>query len=419
MKRQAGVLLHITSLPGRFGTGTLGAPAQLFLDFLADAGFTAWQILPVNPLGEGFSPYQSPASLGINPLLLDPDILVKNGLLLPEELPACTDPEFVDYSYIAAEWDRMLMLATARSGEPNFAEAEFYRQWSSLQAYAHARGIEIIGDLPIYVAPNSKDILANPDLFLQNVVAGCPPDAFSATGQRWNNPLYDWCAMEKDGYQFWISRIAHAKKLFDRIRLDHFRGFVAYWAIPEHAPDASFGQWLPGPGEALFRALFHALGSLPLIAEDLGYITEDVHALRRALHIPGMAVLQFAFDAPESAYLPDRITEDTVCYTGTHDNDTTFGWACADTKQVLRAMKYFQVSNADSLLDAMICAALGSQAQLAVLPMQDLLRQGSRYRMNLPGTANGNWRYRIHAHQLTDTLAAQYYNLLRSTNRLL
>ena len=152
-KRQ-GVLLHITSLPGRFGTGTLGAPAQLFLDFLADAGFTAWQILPVNPLGEGFSPYQSPASLGINPLLLDPDILVKNGLLLPEELPACTDPEFVDYSYIAAEWDRMLMLATARSGEPNFAEAEFYRQWSSLQAYAHARGIEIIGDLPIYVAPN-------------------------------------------------------------------------------------------------------------------------------------------------------------------------------------------------------------------------------------------------------------------------
>lgn len=418
MNRHAGVLLHISSLPGRFGIGTLGAPAYLFLDFLSSSGFSAWQILPINPLGEGFSPYQSPASLRANPLLLDPDILVARGLLSQNELPACIDPTFVDYPYITAEWERMLSLASARSGEADFIEAEFYRQWSALQTYAHARGIEIIGDLPIYVAPNSEDVFENPQLFLQNVVSGCPPDAFSPTGQRWNNPLYDWEAMQKDGYRFWITRMAHAQKLFDRIRLDHFRGFVAYWAIPTDAPDASFGHWMPGPGEALFHALFRAMGRLPLIAEDLGYITEDVHALRRALHIPGMAVLQFAFDTPENPYLPEHITEDTVCYTGTHDNDTTLGWAQSDGTAPRRAMDYFRITHRESLLDAMVCAALASPAQLTVLPMQDLLRQGCRYRMNTPGTTVGNWRYRIHADQLTDKLMEHCYSLLQNTRRL-
>lgn len=417
MKRQAGVLLHITALPGPYGIGTLGAPARRFVDFLAAAGCSAWQVLPVNPPGEGYSPYQSPASQRLSPFLLSPDVLLGLGLLRQNELPPCVPEGLIDYPRVAAEWKRICALAAARANDEAFLERTLLREWLALRDYAHARGIELIGDLPIYVAPQSEEVAEHPALFLRDVVSGCPPDAFSKTGQRWNNPIYNWDAMERDGYRFWIARMRRAMQLFDRVRLDHFRGFCAYWAIPEDAPNASCGRWQNGPGMRLFSALRQALGELPLIAEDLGYITEDVHALRRALHIPGMAVLQFAFDAPNSPYLPERIAEDTVCYTGTHDNDTTLGWARGGGEAVRRAMAYFGVAEPERLCDAMITAALRSRAQLAVLPMQDLLLQDSRYRMNRPGTPTGNWRYRVQERQLSDALAQEMRRKITDAKR--
>ncbi len=416
--RKAGVLLHISSLPGRFGIGTLGECARNFVDFLSAAGFTAWQVLPITPVGASYSPYQSPSSFRGNSLFIDPDILVEKGLLRENELPPVSTLNYVDYPTVVAHNERILSIAATRSGEDDFIECEFSRQWDDLLNYAHSKGIEIIGDLPIYVAPDSDGYNMHPELFLEDAVAGCPPDNFSATGQCWNNPLYDWDALKKTGYDFWIKRMESTFKRFDRVRLDHFRGFAGYWAIPKDAPDASYGEWRKGPGIELFEALEKKLGKLNLIAEDLGTITEDVNELRRALKIPGMAVLQFAFYDANNPYLPENIKEDCVCYTGTHDNNTTLGWIQEGGWHVDTARFLLGANSDDELLDAMINACLNSKAELAVLPIQDILRQGKLARMNVPGVAEGNWIYRLNGDLLTPWLAEEYRNRLAAANRI-
>lgn len=397
MKR-AGVLAHISSLPGKYGIGTLGKCAYNFIDFLSKAGFSAWQMLPINPIGAGFSPYQSPASMLGNPLFIDPDILISKKLI--SKAPSIIDGEFVDYEKVTAEWNSML--ATFNSSD---IQTEFDCEWQDMKAYAHSKGIELIGDLPIYVAPNSLEVKMHPEYFSKDEVSGCPPDAFSENGQKWNNPTYNWDAIANAGFSFWIERVENALLYFDRIRLDHFRGFSAFWSIPKDAPNASFGVWKKGPGVKLFNALKNHFGSLPFIAEDLGYITDDVVALKNEFNLPGMAVLQFAFDSENSPYLPENISENSVCYTGTHDNNTTLGWIREKSPSVLRAYDYFGADDEFSLLDAFVSACLNSKAELAILPIQDILAQDAKYRMNIPGTVSGNWRYRIPDDILTEDLA--------------
>lgn len=413
--RRAGILAHISSLNGRYGIGTLGKCAYDFIDFLNAAGFKAWQMLPINPVGNGFSPYQSPASMRGNPLFIDPDILLQKGLIKKDELPPVSNPEFIDYPEVTKALNKMLPLAASRSGESNFIESEFDREFFSLRAYANSKGIELIGDMPIYSAKGSEEISENPQYFSDSEISGCPPDAFSETGQVWNNPVYNWENIAEDKYSYWTLRVKHALKYFDLLRLDHFRAFSEYWAIPKEICDARFGSWKKGPGIALFKALENSLGSLPFIAEDLGYITDDVIALKDAFNLPGMAVLQFAFDSENSPYLPENITENSVCYTGTHDNNTTLGWALENTPAVERAKEYFNVNNDHDLLDAMISACLNSKAELAILPIQDILRRDSRYRMNTPGTASGNWKYRID--KLPLNIASEFKEKLILTNR--
>lgn len=425
MERSAGVLLHISSLPGTFGIGTLGQEAYRFVDFLAEAGQHAWQILPINPLGKGFSPYQSPAVMKGNPLFIDLKKLCVQGLLKKEELPAKCDSEFVEYENVSAEYARLLELAVKRSGDSDFVQKEFSNQWFALKRYANQNGISIIGDLPIYAAPNSEDVLQNKALFqvdehgVPTAVAGCPPDNFSSEGQMWNNPLYQWDAMRADGYRWWIARMRQAIELFDMVRIDHFRGFEAYWSIPYGAQDARMGQWVKGPGLSLFSWLKKELGELPIIAEDLGYITPEVHALRKAVGAPGMAVLQFAFDMPDSPYLPHRIEEDCVVYTGTHDNNTLRGWVSESSEAKLHAAcSYFHVQSAEDLPEQLIRAAFASKAQLAIAPMQDHLRLDGRYRMNIPSTEKGNWRFRMRPDALNDILTKDIRKLSEQNGRM-
>lgn len=288
--RKAGILAHISSLNGRYGIGTLGKCAYDFIDFLSSIGFKSWQMLPINPVGKGFSPYQSPASLRGNPIFIDPDILLTKELIKKDELPPVSNTEFINYPAVTVAWNNMLALASARSGEENFIQAEFDREWRDLKNYAHTKGIELIGDMPIYSAEGSEEILKNPKYFSDCEISGCPPDAFSDTGQVWNNPVYNWENIAKDKYSYWIFRTKNALKYFDLLRLDHFRAFSEYWAIPKNTPDARCGCWKRGPGISLFNTLKDKLGSLPFIAEDLGYITDDVIALKNALNLPGMAV---------------------------------------------------------------------------------------------------------------------------------
>jgi 4-alpha-glucanotransferase len=294
-----------------------------------------------------------------------------------------------------------------------FAQFLFFRQWDALRAAAHARGIQIIGDLAIFVAHDSADVWSHPEFFALDsagqptAVAGVPPDYFSATGQRWGNPLYRWDVLQETGYQWWIDRVRQALRIYDIIRLDHFRGFEAYWATPASAETAEQGEWLPGPGAALFAAIREALGEAPFIAEDLGVITPAVRALQHELGFPGMRVLQFAFSAtPENHDLPHNYIPDAVVYTGTHDNDTTRGWfsACADTERAF-ALEYLDCAPED-VVAAMIRLAYGSVARLALVPLQDALDLGSEARMNFPSRPDGNWEWRVSADALTDERAA-------------
>ena len=454
-ERQAGVLLHPTSLPGH---ADLGPEARGFVDFLAGSGFGVWQMLPVGPVDSDGSPYLSPSSFAGNTGLISPDDLRKQGLLTEDvQLDGDRDPErrqllehvhqtlpahpehrqaLARFREDQAHWltdyalFRCLERAHGNSPWPQWPAPErnrhperleelqhqlaleieleslgqylFSLQWQALHDYASDRGIRLFGDLPIYVAHHSVDVWCRPDLFdLDDTghpqeVAGVPPDAFAEEGQHWGNPLYRWDRLEQEGFQWWIERLGHQLQRFDLLRLDHFRAFEAYWAIPAEASSAAAGRWWEGPGIELFNALFRALGPLPLVAEDLGEITPPVERMRQGLGCPGMRVLQFAFDGDaNNPHRPHNHRTDAVVYTGTHDNDTTLGWwhACSETTRET-AMAYLAMPS-EPMPWPLIQTALNSVAQLAVVPAQDLMALGSEARMNTPGTTGDNWQWQL------------------------
>ncbi|HYM62253.1 MAG TPA: 4-alpha-glucanotransferase [Thermoanaerobaculia bacterium] len=494
-ERFAGILLHPTSLPGRYGIGDLGDELTAFLDWAASAGMKIWQVLPLNPTGFGNSPYGCLSSFAGNPLLISPQRLLHEGLLpyhVIENVPSFPD-DHVDFDAVAAFKDNLLRVsfahfeatahddlrraladfvaADAQQGwlddwtlfmalkqrlgdakwsgwEPSLARRApeamalarneladeirfqqyvqwlFFRQWRAVRDAARSRGILIMGDVPIYVAEDSADVWAARELFQLDengapaIVAGVPPDYFSATGQRWGNPLYRWDLMREDGYRWWIERIRANLRLADVIRLDHFRGFSAYWEIPATEPTAIHGRWVPGPGLELFKAIGTALGGIPLVAEDLGFITQEVHDLRRTIGVPGMKILQFGFSEIDSPHLPHRYDPATVAYTGTHDNDTARGWfASAPAPERYYAQTYFG-SDGTAIEWPMIRAVYTSVAQTAIVPVQDILGLGSEARMNRPGNSKDNWSWRYPAGALTSGAAETLRSLAEVSGRL-
>jgi 4-alpha-glucanotransferase len=422
-RRRAGVLLHISSLPG----GTLGRDAYAFVDFLAAAGCSVWQVLPLVPPDEEGSPYRALSAMASHPGLLDrtaePPATDGAYRTWCERESGWLEP-FVEYLTIRTwlggtpwpDWEPALRdrdrrrVAEVLADAPELAQRvrteqwRFDDQWRRLRAYAADHGVVMYGDLPIFVAHDSADVWAHRDLFRLDAegrpvtVTGVPPDYFAADGQRWNNPHYDWDAMAADDYAWWRGRIARQRDLFDLIRIDHFRGFEAAWHVPLDAPTAKEGWWEPGPGSDLLRPLVDTAGRGSLIAEDLGVITPAVEELRRDAGLPGMKVLQFAFDGdPSNPHLPAHHEELSVVYTGTHDNDTTLGWwrsLAEETRALVRAQL---LDPQEDLPWALVRLALSSRARLAVFPAQDLLGLGSEARMNTPGEPVGNWTWRAGA----------------------
>jgi 4-alpha-glucanotransferase len=505
--RSSGVLLHPTSLPGRFGIGDLGRPALEFIDLLAEAGQTLWQVLPLGPTGYGDSPYQCFSALAGNPLLISLERLIEQGLLDTSEAgdPAAFGDGDVDFPAVLAHrqsvWPRVLSrfeatapaalrsafdrfcqahadwlddfalfmaVKTAHSHvawprwEPDIARRDpaamerwtarcrrdilvhkltqflFFEQWQRVRDACRARSIVIMGDLPIFVAHDSADVWARRDLFQleadgrPTVVAGVPPDYFSATGQLWGNPHYRWEAFERTGYDWWIERFRGLLALVDLVRIDHFRGFEAAWEIPGDAATAIRGAWVKGPGAALFDAVRSALrlDHLPFVAENLGVITPEVEALRRELGLPGMAILQFAFgnDPQAPDFKPHNYPRNRVVYTGTHDNDTTMGWWTAGAGHSTRsdaeireerdyACRYLGIDGRDVHWE-FIRAALASVAETAICPAQDLLGLGSEARMNRPGTVGGNWRWRLRPGELTHAVARRLAVISETYDRI-
>ncbi|MBK5258098.1 MAG: 4-alpha-glucanotransferase [Thermoanaerobaculia bacterium] len=494
-KRVAGVLLHPTSLPGRFGTGDLGDEAIAFLDWAASAGMKLWQVLPLNPPGFGYSPYGCTSSVAGNPLLISPQRLLQENLLTADDLAHPPDFPADEASFDRSEtwkgrllriaWDRFQRKATAEqkskleafenapeqkdwlhdfalymalkeraAGVPwwewpagfaardkqaitraereldgeirfqKFIQHHFFAQWKLVHEAAKARGISIMGDVPIYVASDSADVWSHKDLFQLDekgaplVVAGVPPDYFSATGQRWGNPLYRWDVMQKTGFAWWIARVRANLRLADTIRLDHFRGFAAYWEIPAHEPTAVNGRWMPGPGMALFDALRAALGDLPLVAEDLGFITPEVNELRRGSGFAGMKILQFGFSQPDSIHLPHRFESHTAVYTGTHDNDTARGWFDTAPANDQALARTYLGDDCSDFAWSLIRAAYTSVADIAIVPAQDILGLGSEARMNRPGDTLHNWRWRVRDGALTPDHAQRLKRLAELTGRV-
>ena len=392
LKRASGILLHPTSLPG----GRLGEEAYRFVDWLAAAGQSWWQVLPLGPPDAAGSPYASASAFAGSP-----------GLLTEPSAPVTSDEieDFVArHPFWTGDW-------SAFAGKSALADqVRFEREWSAVRDYAGRREVRIFGDIPIYVAPGSAEHGAHPELFLSGEVAGAPPDNLSASGQHWGNPLYDWPAHRATGYRWWIERFRRTFELVDLARIDHFRGFVAYWAVPERHRTAKRGRWRPGPGAEPFRAA----GELPLVAEDLGVITPAVVRLRKQLGLPGMVVLQWAFGSPRSS--PHRVENherQSVVYTSTHDTDTARGWFESLPKRERDATGLDPREPAWSL----IALAHASRAALSIVPAQDVLELGSAHRMNRPGTAEGNWRWRLRRGQLTDELAARLRESTRSSGR--
>ena len=488
--RSSGILMHITSLPGGCGVGTMGAEAFAFVDFLKKAGQSKWQLLPLTPTGYGDSPYQSCSTFAGNPYLIDLSKLVEEGLLKQEEIDSvtwCAREDKVDFGIQYNNKNRVLRLAYNRfpgcedfdrfclengSWLPDFAlfmalkdstgkswydwedalkfrdpdaiwqaraelkdDIRFYsfvqflfdRQWNALRAYARDAGISIIGDVPIYVPYDSVEVWASPELFQLDAslrptdVAGCPPDSFTADGQLWGNPLYRWDEMKKDGYAWWVRRLAAAGKWYDTIRLDHFRGFESYWAVPYGAPNARGGRWIKGPGMDFIDALKAALPELSLIAEDLGYLTQEVLDLRDNSGYPGMKVLGFAFDSREpSDYLPHTYTRNSVCYTGTHDNMTTRQWFdTADAEAAAYAREYMCLNDTEGDVWGTIRTAMATVSDMTIVPMQDYLGLGARARMNFPGTlSDANWTWRADAGFMTDELSDRIRRLTKLYGRL-
>lgn len=454
--RRAGVLLHPTSLPGSGANGTIGSEAWRFVDWLAAGGFSVWQTLPIGPVDSYGSPYCQRSTYAGFPRLLDAAHL---GSL--RELPRGVDlgaagvarddtyrsfasaarPEhwrafaafarrdrrrLVSYGLFelysarfkgAPWWDwpapfrnrsRAELLESLAKGKRAFRAIVFEQylfdlEWTALKRYANDRGVYLFGDLPFYVDQNSVDVWADRELFALDAngrpreVAGVPPDYFNEDGQHWGNPLYDWEAMERHGFAWWLARIEAQLKRFDLVRIDHFRALESYWAVPAGAKTAREGEWRKGRGEELLSALRAKHGNLPLVAEDLGIITDEVRALRDRFELPGMAVAQFAFDGkPDNPHLPANVVPRAVAYTGTHDNDTTVGWYASlsdvERAEVRRAL---QLTAPPRVPELLIDAVYDSAAQLAIVPMQDLLALGTDSRMNIPGKAAGNWRWRF------------------------
>ena len=489
--RESGILMHITSLPGPYGMGTMGKNAYQFVDFLQSAGQSCWQILPLNPTGYGDSPYQSFSSWAGNPYLIDLDILVKEGLLKREELERISwepTPNRVDFGlqytrrypilrtaherFVPGEeyevfcqenafwlnnyalfmaikdnlggapwltWPEGLKTCRPEALEEQrqklgknldfyrFLQYQFFRQWKALRRYANGKGIRIIGDIPIYVPLDSADVWANPHLFQLDSslrpthVAGCPPDSFTADGQLWGNPLYDWPIHEKTGYRWWIRRLSAAAAMYDVVRIDHFRGLESYWFVPAQDKTAKNGHWCPGPGMSFVHAIRKALPGLDFIAEDLGYITPEVRKLQQDSGYPGMKVLEFAFDSrEESDYLPHLYPVDSVCYTGTHDNPPLGQWLeDAAPEDVACAKAYLGLNQEEGYIWGIIRGAMSSVSRLCVVQLQDYLELGKNARMNRPGSLScANWTWRANASQLTPALAEKIRSVTKRYGRL-
>ena len=403
--RASGVQLHVTSLPG----GRLGDEARRFVDWLAKAGQSVWQVLPVSVPDRHGSPYKSPSAFAASPALLEhPDAPVDR-----EEARAFAAAE----AYWIDSW-------TAYGGDLE-DQVRFAREWSALRAHAHERGIRLMGDVPIYVAPDGADERAWPQFFRTDAVAGVPPDAYAATGQLWGNPLYRWDALREDGYRWWVERMRRTFALFDVVRIDHFRGFAAYWSVPAGAENALGGHWEPGPGREVFDAATAELGPLPVLAEDLGDIDQPVIDLRKALGFPGMAVLQFAFEPAYqlNTHDPEHHEANQVVYTGTHDNDTVCGWWW-DLPEHRRALAREACGRYGVRADvgaepswAFIELALRGPCGLAMMQAQDVLSLGSSARMNAPGI-EGGWRWQMEPGALTPGLAARLRDLTEQSGRL-
>ena len=486
--RASGILLHITSLPGPYGIGTLGREAHRFLELLKKGNQKYWQILPLGPTGFGDSPYQTDSAFAGNPLLIDLDALAADGLLTREEVEAPfwgSDPSQVDFEAVCAGREPLFRLAAARGWERDkvplarfraenpwvedyalfkalkghfgqrpwtewgeedirlrrsedalaryralladdirtviYTQYLFFRQWSALRARAKELGIGIIGDVPIYVPMDSADVWVNRELFLldgegkPSAVAGVPPDYFSEDGQLWGNPLYDWDRMASEGYAWWLRRMEAASAMYDVIRIDHFRGLESYWAVPRGEETSRNGRWCKGPGESFVSALSERLSGVEIIAEDLGILTPEVHALREFSGWPGMKVLEFAFNADSlSTYLPHCHEENCVCYVGTHDNATLRQWMEeAPPQDVAFAREYLGIRGEESFCRGVIRGGMGSVTKLFVAQLQDWLELGSEARMNTPGTLGGsNWRWRVRGEMLRDEV---FWDMARMT----
>jgi 4-alpha-glucanotransferase len=490
-QRAAGVLLHVTSLPGPHGIGDFGPDAFKFVDWLKEAGQTIWQWLPVNPIGPGNSPYQSVSAFAGSPLMIALEGLVANGWLAAPTLPeGGFHAHKVDFGSVVAwrhaqlrkayagflaknaaaereakaAWaereaywldDYVLFMAleTAHGGQPwwtwapalrdrdakalaaarrehaaeigywTFVQWCFDTQAAALKRHANAQGVAIMGDLPIYIAHHSADCWARPDLYQLDAagqptaVAGCPPDAMAPTGQRWGNPLYRWDRMAKEDFAWWSDRVRRSLGLADVFRIDHFRGFAGYYEIPASCPTAEDGQWVPGPGKALFDAIGKALGPLPIVAEDLGLITPDVIELRDGCGFPGMTILQFAFGGDASdPFLPHNSARARVAYTGTHDNDTVRGWWNSATARERQFAGSYLPANDYDIHWAMLRACSNSVANFAIFPLQDVLGLDATHRMNIPGTmGDHNWSWRF-TWSMVDDEAKRVLGLITATS---
>ncbi len=493
--RNSGILLPVASLPSKYGIGCFDKSAYEFVDRLAQAGQTYWQILPMGPTGFGDSPYQSFSTFAGNPYFISLDELVKKGYLQTQECEEAaqgTDERRVQYGVLYEKRFALLRRAFGRSGIeadtafnafvqansswlPDYAlfmaikdsrngqsyleweegirlrrpeamvsyknklmddvyfyeflQYEFYSQWKALKSYANKKGVRIIGDIPIYVALDSADTWSHPELFQFDPegrpvgVAGCPPDAFSETGQLWGNPLYHWPVHRDSGYAWWTARIQNCYEWYDMVRIDHFRGFDEYYAIPYGDRTAEHGSWEPGPGMDLFRTLREELGELPIIAEDLGFLTDSVRQMLKDSGFPGMKVLQFAFDSREdSDYLPYHYDRNSVVYTGTHDNSTTYScWdemAKEDRAVAVRYMNSSRFASKKRLTWNLICLAMGSVSDLCVIPMQDYLCLPNTARTNAPSTLGNNWQWRMDRNAFSDSLCERIRKITKLYGRL-